>query len=222
MTNAINTGLNEKGSWDGGLSRLYTVLTHDFIYPNANGNVTFVDNHDMSRYYHNMGRNMNKFKMGLIFLLTTRGIPELYYGTELLMDGDYSIHPTVRMDVPGGWKDDKANSFSVSGRTKEQNEAYDFMKKLLNWRKTKPVVHQGTLKHFIPEDNIYVYFRSLEKETVMVIMNGNDTEKKLKTDRFAESMQGKTKAQNALTGEAISSLSEITLPSMTALILELE
>jgi len=146
----------------------------------------------------------------------------LYYGTELLMDGDYSIHPTVRRDMPGGWKEDQVNSFAASGRSIEQNEAFDFMKKLLSWRKTKPVIHQGKLVHFIPEDNIYVYFRSNEKETVMVIMNGNDTVKKLKTDRFAESIQGKTKAKNAMTGETISSLNELTVPAMTALILELE
>ena len=222
LTNAVNAALNEKGSWDGGLARVYTNLSQDFIYPDANANVTFLDNHDMSRYYYNMGKNMNKFKMGLIFLLTTRGIPQLYYGTELLMDGDYSIHPTVRRDMPGGWKEDQVNSFAASGRSIEQNEAFDFMKKLLSWRKTKPVIHQGKLVHFIPEDNIYVYFRSNEKETVMVIMNGNDTVKKLKTDRFAESIQGKTKAKNAMTGETISSLNELTVPAMTALILELE
>lgn len=222
LTNAVNAALNEKGSWDGGLSRLYVNISQDFIYPNANNNVTFLDNHDMSRYYYNMGRSMSKFKMGLIFLLTTRGIPQLYYGTELLMDGDYSIHPTVRRDVPGGWNEDHMNSFTSAGRTKEQNEAYDFIKKLLSWRKTKPVVYEGKLVHFIPEENIYVYFRSLERETVMIIMNGNETEKKLKTNRFAESMQGKTKAKNALTDETIQGLSEITVPAMTALILELE
>ncbi len=222
LTNAVNAALNEKGTWDGGLSRLYTMLSQDFIYPDANNNVTFLDNHDMSRYYFNMGRDMKKFKMGLLFLLTTRGIPQLYYGTELLMDGDYSIHPTVRRDVPGGWKEDKVNSFISDGRTKEQNEAYDFMKKLLSWRKGKPVIHQGKLVQFIPEDNIYVYFRSLGNETVMVMMNGNEVEKKLKTERFAESMQGKTRAKNALTGETWSALDELTLPPMTALILELE
>ena len=118
LTAAVNSAFNEKGSWDGGLSRLYTVLTHDFIYPDPNGNVTFLDNHDMSRFYFNMGRDMNKFKMGLIFLLTTRGIPELYYGTELLMDGDYSIHPTVRRDVPGGLERRQSEFLSSRGEDK--------------------------------------------------------------------------------------------------------
>ncbi|MBS1559657.1 MAG: glycoside hydrolase family 13 protein [Bacteroidetes bacterium] len=221
LTNAINTGLNEKGSWEGGLARLYTTLSQDFIYPDANGNVTFLDNHDMSRYYFNMGHDMNKFKMGLIFLLTTRGIPQLYYGTELLMDGNYSIHPTVRMDVPGGWPGDKINQFTQAGRSKEQNEAYDFMSQLLQWRKTKSVIHQGKLTHFIPEDNVYVYFRTLGNETVMVVMNGNDKPMNLKTDRYAECLKEKSTARNVLTNESVQNLKEITVPAMTAIILEL-
>jgi glycosidase len=221
LTNAINAGLNEKGSWDKGLARIYTTLTQDFIYPDAYGNLTFLDNHDMPRYFHNMGRDMNKFKMGLTFLLTTRGIPELYYGTELLMDGDYSIHPTVRRDVPGGWKEDQVNSFVASGRTKEQNEAYDFMKKLLDWRKTKPVIHQGKLIHFIPEENIYVYFRILGSEIAMVIMNGTDKEATISTKRFEEVMKGMTKGKNALTGEVLQNVSTIKAPAMSAIILEL-
>jgi len=222
LTNAVNAGLNEKGGWDKGLARLYTMLTQDFIYPDAYANVTFLDNHDMPRYFYNMGRDMNKFKMGLIFLLTTRGIPELYYGTELLMDGDYSIHPTVRRDVPGGWKEDQTNSFVSSGRTKEQNDAYGFMKKLLDWRKTKPVIHQGKLIHFIPEENVYVYFRMLGSETVMVIMNGTDKEATIATKRYEEVMKGKTKGKNVLTEESLQDIGTIKVPAMTALILELE
>ena len=100
------------------------------------------------------------------------------------MDGDYSIHPTVRMDVPGGWKEDKVNAFLTEGRTKDQNEAYDFLSKLLNWRKDQPLVHHGKLMHYIPEDNIYVYFRYNESKSVMVIMNGNPSEKTLSTKRL--------------------------------------
>ena len=223
LTNAINAGLNENGSWDGGLSRLYTVLTQDFIYPNPNNNVTFVDNHDMSRSYYNVGRDLNKFKMGLVFLLTTRGIPQLYYGTELLMDGDYSIHPTVRRDVPGGWKEDKVNSFIPSGRTKDQNEAYDFMKKLLDWRKTKPVIHEGKLTHYIPMDNVYVYFRTnKQNETVMILLNGNNKSMNIDTARFNEMMKGKSKGKNALTGEVITNINSISIAPLGSLVLELD
>jgi glycosidase len=220
LTNAMNAGLNEKGSWDGGLTRLYSTLSHDFIYPDPNGNVTFLDNHDMSRFYYNMGRNMNKFKMGLTFLLTTRGIPQLYYGTELLMDGDYSIHPTVRRDVPGGWKEDKVNSFLPEGRTAEQEEGFNYLKKLLNWRKNEPVIHHGKLTHYIPEDNVYVYFRFDDNKTVMIIMNGNEADKKVKTGRFKENIKNHITATNVLTGGKLD-LGELTVPAQTALILEL-
>ncbi|MFM7851815.1 MAG: cyclomaltodextrinase C-terminal domain-containing protein, partial [Flammeovirgaceae bacterium] len=223
LTNAINAALNEKGSWDTGLSRLYMTLSHDFIYPNPNGNVTFVDNHDMSRYYYNMGRNMNKFKMGLTFLLTTRGIPQLYYGTELLMDGDYSIHPTVRRDVPGGWREDKENHFVREGRSKDQNEAYDFMKKLLDWRKNKSVIHTGKLMQFIPQDNVYVYFRYSETgETVMVILNGNEKAVELKTDRFSEIIGNKSAAKDVLSGSQVTNLSVLHVPAQESLVLELK
>lgn len=221
LTNAINAGLNERGSWDTGLARLYVNLSADFIYPDPNNNVTFLDNHDMSRFFYNVGRDMRKFKMGLSFLLTTRGIPQLYYGTELLMDGDYSIHPTVRRDVPGGWPGDPVNAFAASGRTHTQNEAYDFMKKLMAWRKTQPAVYRGKLMHFIPEDNVYVYFRTLGDATVMVLMNGNDHDMNVDTKRFAECMKNKTKAKNALTGEELTDLSKISVQGMSTVILEL-
>jgi glycosidase len=222
LTAAINTSLNEPGSWDGGLSRLYSVLSQDFAYPDANNNVTFVDNHDMSRFFFNVGRNMDKFKMGLTFLLTTRGIPELYYGTELLMDGDYSIHPTVRRDVPGGWKEDKENNFVRGGRTNDQNVAYDFLSKLLKWRKTQSVIHNGKLTHYIPEDNIYVYFRYNEQKTIMVALNGNPSEKKLSTKRFAENIRDFKSGTDVLSGLEILDISTIQIPAMTALVLELK
>jgi glycosidase len=128
----------------------------------------------------------------------------------------------VRRDVPGGWQEDQTNSFVASGRTKEQNDAYDFMKKLLDWRKTKSVIHQGKLIHFIPEENIYVYFRILGTEIVMVIMNGTDKATTIATKRFEEVMKGKIKGKNALTGEVLQDISTIKIPAMNATILELE
>ena len=160
--------------------------------------------------------------MGLSFLLTARGIPQIYYGTEALMDGDASVHPQVRMDFPGGWVGDQIDFFNGKNLSSDQQSAVQFMKKILNWRKSKAVIHQGKLKHFIPQDNIYVYFRALGNETVMAIINGNAKEMKLNTNRFAESMKGKTRAKNVVTDAAIEDLNEIILPPMTALILELE
>jgi neopullulanase len=219
---AVPQALHEQGGWDSGLARLYNLLSQDFIYPNANSNLTFLDNHDMTRYFLSCGKDLKKFKMGLTFLLTTRGIPQLYYGTELLMDGDGGYHPNVRMDFPGGWKGDAANAFTKEGTTKEQNEAFDFLHTLLNWRKNAPVIHNGKLTHYIPEDNMYVYFRHNSDQTVMVVMNGNTTTKTLDTKRFAENIQGKTKGKNILTNEPVSNISTLEIPAQTALVIALE
>jgi len=201
---------------------LYDLLSQDYQYADANNNLTFLDNHDMTRFFRSVRNDLNKFKMGLSFLLTARGIPQIYYGTEALMDGDASVHPQVRMDFPGGWVGDQVDFFNEKNLSSDQQSAVQFMKKLLNWRKSKTVIHQGKLKHYIPQDNIYVYFRTLGNETVMVIMNGNTKEMKLNTNRFAESMKGKATAKNIVTDESIQNLNEIAIPAMTTLILELE
>ncbi|HTH55829.1 MAG TPA: glycoside hydrolase family 13 protein [Cyclobacteriaceae bacterium] len=220
---AVHRALNEGAGWESGLARLYDVLSQDFQYPDANQNLTFLDNHDLTRYYRVVGRDLNKFKMGLVFLLTTRGVPQLYYGTEALMDGDKGEGDAeLRKDFYGGWAGDRVDFFKQSNLTSDQQLAYQFLKKLLNWRKSKTVIHKGKLTHFIPQDNVYVYFRTLGEQTVMVILNGNTKEVKLSTHRFAESIKGKTKAKNILTDASIQISDEINLPPMTSLILELE
>ncbi len=218
----VAQALNEQPGWDTGMRRLYTLLSQDFIYPDPNRNLTFLDNHDMTRFFLSVGRDINKFKMGLAFLLTTRGIPELYYGTELLMDGDGGHHPNIRKDFPGGWEGDATNAFSSQGRSAEQNEAFDYMKKLLNWRKGEKAIHSGKLTHFIPEDNIYVYFRYDGSKTIMVAMNANTATKKLSAQRFAEIIHQGMTGLNVMTGASISDLSTIDLPAMSATIVELK
>lgn len=214
--------LADSGSWDTGLIRLYNLLATDFAYPNPGANLIFLDNHDVSRFYLLCGRSLAKFKMGVAFLLTTRGIPQLYYGTELLMDGDGGHHPNVRLDFPGGWPGDKVNAFTAEGRTPEQNEAFDYLKTLLNWRKSNSVIHAGKLMQFIPEDNIYVYFRYSEKGSVMVILNGNDDAKQISTQRYQERLEGVSKVRNVLTGEELSSFGTLSVGPWTATILELQ
>jgi glycosidase len=164
---------------------------------------------------------MNKLKMALTFMLTTRGIPQLYYGTELLMDGDGGHHPNIRLDVPGGWAGDKTNAFTREGRSAEQNDIYDFMSKLLTWRKGEEVIHKGKLTHYIPEDNIYVYFRHSEEKTIMVVMNANPQAKTLDVARFKVNLGNSQQARNIMTKENVN-LSSLTLPPATAWVLELK
>jgi neopullulanase len=218
---AVTRAFNEPTGWADGLSRLYHVLAEDFVYEKPENNVIFLDNHDVSRYFTSVKQNPASFKMGLAFLLTMRGIPQVYYGTEIMMPGDGGFHPDVRKDFPGGWPGDAQNAFRPEGRTPAQNEAFNYLRTLANWRKTARVVHHGKLTHFLPENDTYVYFRHNERECVMVVFNNSDQPKTLTTKRFAEVMAGYTTARNVLTGEQLTSLGTLALPAKSATVLEL-
>jgi glycosidase len=161
--------------------------------------------------------------MGLAYLLTTRGIPMIYYGTEIAMAGlEHEGHGYIRKDFPGGWPDDSVSAFSAEGRTELQQEAFDFLQSLLNWRKTNTVIHYGNLKQFLPEDGVYVYFRYNNEQSVMIIMNNNEAQKTLKTGRFNESMQNYLSGYEIITGKNIANLNPIEIPAKTAMIIELK
>jgi neopullulanase len=217
----VAQALNEPEGNETGLRRLYILLSQDFIYPNAGNNLIFLDNHDMTRFFLSVGRDIQRFKMGLTFLLTTRGIPEIYYGTELLMDGDGNHHPNVRKDFPGGWNDDSQNAF-LNVRTPPQEEAFDFLRKLLRWRQTNDAVQTGKLIHFIPYDNVYVYFRSSEKKKVMVVMNGNPSEEQIELFRYKEILGVAITANEVTTGRNIKLEKSLAIPPRTAWVLELD
>jgi len=154
-------------------------------------------------------------------LMTTRGIPQIYYGSEIGMTGSKDKSDgDIRRDFPGGWQGDSINAFSSNGRTAVQNEYFNFMAKLLNWRKTKPVIHNGQLTQYVPEKDTYVYFRYNETETIMVVINNNETEQTLRTDRFAESLKDHTSGVDVITGKTYDLKSDLTIAKQTALILE--
>ena len=157
------------------MSRLYNLLSQDFLYPEPYRNVIFLDNHDMTRFFTQTGSSLDIYKMGLAFIMTTRGIPQLYYGTEIIMEGDKSKGDgRLRDDFPGGWPGDGKNVFTGAGLTDPEKDALDYTRLILNWRKTKDVIHTGKLKHYIPADGIYVYFRYNNDESVMVVLNNNE------------------------------------------------
>ncbi|MDZ4203442.1 MAG: glycoside hydrolase family 13 protein [Bacteroidales bacterium] len=219
---AMLAAFNEKDGWDRGTARLYEALAEDFLYPNPYNLVTFLDNHDKSRYFTIVGEDINKLKMALSFLFTTRGIPSVYYGTELLMTGwEQPEHGEIRKDFPGGWPGDKTNAFDASGRTSKQNEAFNFIRKLLEIRKKHHVLHFGSLTHFIPNDGIYVYFRHNEDDCVMVIMNNNEIEKELETKRFAEILGKYSITTNLMADKPFKMDAQIKVPAKSATILGL-
>lgn len=222
MHAALPSAMNEKEGYDNGLARLYFLLSQDFLYPDPNNLLTFLDNHDLTRFFNTVGKDPAKFRLALTFLLTTRGTPQLYYATELMMDGDASSHPDIRRDFPGGWKEDAVNAFTSQGRTAEQNEIFNYTRKLLNWRKSDPTFQGGRLTHFVPENNVYVYFRTKGNNKVMVILNGSEKEVELKTNRFRDNMAGMTLATDVISGSAMPDLSTMRIGPRSSLVLELK
>jgi len=218
---AVQKAFNENEGWDTGLARLYDLISQDFVYSDPNRLVLFLDNHDVERIYPTI-KTVENLKMALAFMCTTRGIPMIYYGTEALSDrGTLEGDPGKRKDFPGGWAGDAVNMFTGQNLSKDQQEVYSYMSKLLNWRKGNSTVQNGKLTHYIPEEGIYVYFRSLGDQSVMVIMNNNNKEKKLETKRFKENLEGFKRGKDALEGTVIRDLDKLDIPAKTVKIIEL-
>lgn len=215
--------LKQKFSWDDGVNRFYQALAQDAVYVDPSKLVTFLDNHDTDRYLSVIGEDFDKYKIGLTWLLTTRGIPSMYYGTEILMKNFKDPSDAeVRRDFPGGFPGDKENKFEAAGRTDRENEAFLFVRKLATYRRDNPVMHTGKLMQFLPQDGSYVYFRYDGTKTVMVATNTNDKEITLDTTRFAERMKGYTTAKNILTDATLTDLKQLKIPAKTAWVLELQ
>lgn len=222
LQGAVSGALNNREGWDTGLQQVYDALANDFQYPDPNSMVIFPDNHDMSRFYVQVGKNINLLKMGIAFFLTTRGIPQLYYGTEVLMTHPGDHHGDIRADFPGGWTGDKVNAFTGNGLQAEQKDMQRYISTILKWRKDKKVIHEGNLVHFVPEKGVYVYFRVDKNESVMVALNKNTTATKLDTERFKEIIGKFTRGKEIINNQEISDLSSINLPPESAMIIELK
>jgi glycosidase len=185
--------------------------------------MTFIENHDTNRFNQNYKNDLKKYKMAMALIATVRGIPQLYYGSEIGMNGDKGKgDAAIRKDFPGGWSGDENNAFIKSGRTLEQEEFFNFTSKLFQWRKTNETVHFGKMKHFLPENNVYVYFRYTDINTVMVVMNNGANNQTIKTNRFQESIIKYTTGTDILSGKVLDLNSEITLEGKSVLILELK
>lgn len=183
---AIQEALNKEQGWTEGISKVYYRLAADYLYENPDQLVTFLDNHDLARIYGHYGENWPKLKTALGMLFTLRGIPCMYYGTEILMK-ETANHGVIREDFPGGWESDSVNKFVAEGRTELENEAFDWIKLLLDYRSDSKALTEGKLTQFVPVDGVYVYFRATEEDTIMVIVNTNQKDSKaLKLARFAE------------------------------------
>jgi len=216
----IVPALTQDFGWTDGVNKLYTTLSNDFLYKNANNNVIFLDNHDLTRFYSEMKEDVNKLKMGIAWLLTCRGIPQLYYGTEVLMKGVKNPDGWVRLDFPGGWKGDKKNSFTTEGMTDAEKDMLLYTKILANYRKHSTAITRGKLMQYVPKNGLYVYFRYDASQTVMCVMNTDNNEQKVDFKDFTERTQGFTKASNVMNGNLLNS--GFSIPAKTMWVLELK
>jgi glycosidase len=215
---AIDDAVNQPNGWTEGISKLYYTLSQDYVYSDPYHHVIFVDNHDLDRFYSTINYDLKKMKAALGILLTMRGIPSVFYGTEILMRKKGS-HGLIREDMWGGWKEDSINKFTETGRTAEENEARSYIQKLAKWRKDNTAIH-GKLMQFVPDDGVYVYFRYSSTQKVMVVYNSNKMEKKLQLKRFNEMLNGTASFKNVITQETSNIGENITIQGGDLLILE--
>ena len=220
VKDAVYEALNGKPGWTDGVNRLYAVLAQDFLYQDATRNVIFLDNHDMSRFLSAVGEDITKYKSGMAMLMTLRGIPQMYYGDEILMKNFSNPDGLVREDFPGGWPGDKDNKFTAEGRSKKENDAFNYVRKLANYRKATTALQTGRLMQYIPENDIYVYFRYDDQKTVMIAYNSSDKDAPLSTGRYHERIGNAKKAINIITGETVD-LGSLALKGKSTLVLEL-
>jgi glycosidase len=218
---AMFDGLNQPFGWTEGVNRIYNTLVQDIVYKDPTRNCIFFDNHDLDRVYSVIGEDFEKYKMAMNWLLTLRGIPQLYYGTEVLMKNFKNPSDAeVRKNFPGGWKEDKENKFIAAGRTTRENEAWDHVARLANFRKTSSALTKGRLMQFLPDSGLYTYFRYSPSQTVMVVSHTGVKDMVVKMNRFSERTTGFSKRKNVQTGE-ITPLSDFTIRPKQSFVFEL-
>ena len=218
----ILPALKESFGWTEGANKMYTTLASDIIYEDPMKHVIFLDNHDKTRFFTEINEDFAKYKMGIAWLLTARGIPQLYYGNEILMKGASNPDGWVRLDFPGGWEGDKQNKFLESGRTAQENEAFNYVKTFANFRKNSSAIKTGKFMQYVPVDGVYVYFRYDDNQTVMCIMNTDKNSATLNLSRFIERLNGFTKAYDVATGNTFNLEPTLTLGGNYLLVLDLK
>lgn len=216
---ALSRSLNSHHDW--GL--LYEMVAQDFQYPDPQKLVVFADNHDMSRLFTQVDEDFTKYSLALAYLVTTRGIPQVFYGTEILMaNKGTDSHGVIRSDFPGGWAGDAINAVDGKGLAPKQKEAQNFIRKILNWRKTADVIHHGKMIHYVPENSVYVFFRYDENDKVMVILNKNEGPFTLSLDRFRSMIGASSHGEEIISGNNIKLAGELKLDHAGPMIIELK
>ncbi|MDC9723752.1 MAG: alpha-amylase family glycosyl hydrolase [Urechidicola sp.] len=221
ITNVFN---QDHSSWNDGMIKVYMNFANDFLYPNIDNILIFAGNHDTNRINQIYQNDIAKYKLAMTLILTARGIPQLYYGDEIGMMGDKHKHGDgdIRRDFPGGWSGDTQNAFTQSGRTDSQEAYHSFTKKLLNWRKDKSVIHTGKTLQFVPENNVYVYFRMNENETVMVVINNHSETQTLDLSRFTEGIKKNKSGKDIISEKELDLTNTLSIKGKSSMIIELK
>ena len=218
----LRNGLKEDEGWASGLNKMYEMLAQDYNYAHPEDLVIFPDNHDMPRIYTYLKEDYDLFKIAIAYTLTMRGTPQLYYGTEILMSHPESdSHGMIREDFPGGWEGDAMDAFNDINMDDLAIEAREWIRKLIKWRNGKEVVHRGALMHFIPQDNVYTYFRyTADLDPVMVMISKSEEAQTISLDRFDEVINGRTSFKDIMSGEAFTTGNGITIQPKSVRIFE--
>lgn len=225
VPDAFNEANDPSDGASKGLFNIYVSLANDFLYEDTENILIFLDNHDLSRFARKDDAGLDKYRQGVAFILTTRGIPQIYYGTELLFTGTKNEGDgIIRKDMPGGWQGDERSVFTSEGRTDMENEAWNYMSTILNWRKTSEAVKHGDLIQYAPlreYGDCYVYARIKGDETVLVVLNGSDKAAELEMGRYSDVIRDYTAGTDVVTGQTFSLTEKLPVPARGAYILEL-
>lgn len=225
VPDAFNEANDPSDGASKGLFNIYVSLANDFLYEDTENILIFLDNHDLSRFARKDDSGLDKYRQGVAFILTTRGIPQIYYGTELLFTGTKNEGDgIIRKDMPGGWQGDERSVFTSEGRTDMENEAWNYMSTILNWRKTSEAVKHGDLIQYAPlreYGDCYVYARIKGDETVLVVLNGSDKATELEMGRYSDVIRDYAAGTDVVTGQTFSLTEKLPVPARGAYILEL-
>ena len=237
LHDALRMGLNEGAGWGCGMTRIYEILSHDFLYPDVNNLLVFAGNHDTDRIGDVVGKNPKKLRLAMTLMATMRGIPQVFAGDELMMvSADRSQgHGGLRVDFPGGWPGDKMNLFTHEGReaqrlntdgkavyTGQAELLFDYVSRLFNWRKTAEVIHTGRTLHFITRDNTYAFFRYNDSKAVFVFINNSEEEKTIPWSYYSEISEGLKEGIDVLTGATVTIDGSTKVAPETALVVEFQ
>ena len=228
LQSAFIESLNDDYGWGKGFIKAYKMLANDFLYPDPYNLVIFPDNHDMTRFFTQVNNDLDLFKMGVVYYLTMRGIPQFFYGTEILMNSNKNPgdHGLIRSNFPGGWPNDQVNAFIGKGLNKDQKQTLEFFKKLLNWRKNNEVIHHGKLIQYAPKnggwDEIYSYFRTYNNKKVWVIFNRVNRTQTINLSRYSQVIEGYSEGFEVLEEKKIKLKDQLEIKGKSVMVIELE